>query len=94
MTSTKRMNPRNTTSSFSKREKNRRNPFNRQNNRSFFLFSIRWSRDRGVGHHTSLYAWWFIVRLTIHPVRERLAPSDEFAVDAGLRSETDERIDE
>ena len=31
------MNPRNTTSSFSKREKMRRNPFNRRNNRSISL---------------------------------------------------------
>ena len=45
-------------------------------------------------HHASIYAWWFIFRLTIHPVRERFEQAGEAAEGAAGRSETDEGIDE
>ena len=43
------MNPRNTTSSFSKREKMRRNPFSRRNNRSISLRRLYISRSYSQG---------------------------------------------
>ena len=43
------MNPRNTTSSVSKREKTQRNPFNRRNNRSISLRRVYISRSYSQG---------------------------------------------
>ena len=38
-------------------------------------------------HHASIYAWWFILHLTICPVRERFAQDGEAAEDAAGRRE-------